>query len=53
MAIAGIDDLVETPQSLVQADNVMKNLFVDFVRVLQFPEIDTLSSADNLDLGSV
>lgn len=47
------DDLIESCHRFVQIYSVMDNLFIDFMSVTKFAEMDALSRPHNPDFGSV
>lgn len=53
MAILCVNHLVQPGEGVVQAYDVMQDLFVNVVGVFELAEVDALCSAHNLDLGRV
>lgn len=51
MAVLRIDDLVQTGQRFIEADDVVEDLFINLVRVFELAEINTLCRTYNLDFG--
>lgn len=51
MTVLCVDDLVETHEGLVETDDIVDDFLVDFVRVFELAEIDTLGGAYDLDFG--
>lgn len=53
MTILGVDDFVQSLQSLIETDNIVQNFFVNLVSVLQLAKIDTLCRTNNFDFGRI